>query len=79
MFLAVLGLHGCGEQALLSSCGVRASQGAGFSCCRALAPGTQATAVVAHGLGCPQQVESSLIRDGTRVPCLGRRIFKLDH
>ena len=34
-----------------SSCGARASHRSGFSCCRAWAPGTRASVVVAFGLG----------------------------
>ena len=56
-FLAVLGLcccsgffSSCGEWGLLSSCGARASHCAGFSHCRAQAPGTWTSAAVAHGL-----------------------------
>lgn len=58
MFLAVLGLHGCGEQGLLKlrRAGVTLWLWcAGFSCCRALALGVQATAAAAHGLSCPQR------------------------
>ena len=87
MFLAVLCLHCCGEQGLSQAvasggyslvvvCGLL---NALASRCRALVPGMQAIAVVTHGLSCPQQAGSSLIRDGTRVPFPGRRIFKLDH
>ena len=40
----------CCEWGLLSSCGARASQGCGFSCCRARLQGMWASAVAAHGL-----------------------------
>ena len=33
------------------------------------------SAIVAHGLSALQQVESSLTRDRTHVPCIGRRIL----
>ena len=58
-FPVVLGLHcctqafsACGKPKLLSSCDTRASHRGGFSCCRAQAPGTQASVAVAHGLRC---------------------------
>ena len=40
----------CGEQGLLSSCGVRASHCSGFSRCGAQALGTCASVAEAHGL-----------------------------
>ena len=60
LFLCVLDLSccarassSCGEQKLLSRCGARVSHCGAFSCCRAQALGTSASAVVAHVLGCP--------------------------
>ena len=58
LFLAVLGLcccaifffSSCGEQGLLSSCGVWASHWGGFSCCRARALGARASVAVVRGL-----------------------------
>ena len=58
-FLAVLGLgsctqvfSSCGEQGLLSSCGVWSYCG-GFSCCGAWTLWAWASVVAAHGLRCP--------------------------
>ena len=60
---------------------MQASHGSGFSCCRPLALGLQTSAVAAHrlrvvatGLVALRHVESSHIRDQTRVPCIGRWI-----
>ena len=59
-FLAVLGLRGffqafssCGQQELLSGCGVRAFHCSVFSCCRAWALGHVGSVVVALGLVAP--------------------------
>ena len=69
LFLAVLGFHycvwafsHCGEQGLLSSCDEQASPFSGFSCCRAQAQELWCTG-------------SSQSKDGTPVPCIGRRIL----
>ena len=64
-------------------CGVQASHGSGFSCCRAQALGTQASVVATHRLSscgtwafvAPRHMESSGTRDRTHVPCIGRRIL----
>ena len=37
--------------------------------------GSQASAALAHGLGCSTHVQSSWTRDRTSVPCIGRRIL----
>ena len=62
-------------------CGMQASHGSGFSCCRALALGLQTSVVAVHrlrdvatGLVALRHVESSHIRDQTHVPCIGRWI-----
>ena len=44
----------CGEQRLLSSCGVRASHCSGFSCCGAWVLGPTGSVVVVHGLSCSE-------------------------
>ena len=51
-FLAALGLHCCVRAFSSCSeyCGAQASHCGGFSCCRAQAPGAQASVVAAHGL-----------------------------
>ena len=40
----------CGQQRLLSSCGVQASHYGGFSCCRAQALGRMGSVVAASGI-----------------------------
>ena len=50
LFLAVLGLRCCAWA--FSSCGARASQCGGFSCCGARALGARTSVAVAHGLSC---------------------------
>ena len=57
LFLAVLGLcccarafSSCGKGGATLRCSARASHCGGFSCCRALALGMQASVVVARGL-----------------------------
>ena len=69
-FLVALGLVCCTQSP--SSCGARASRCSGFSWCGAAAPGARTWWLWCTGFSCPQQMESSLIRDRTRVPCLGR-------
>jgi len=71
----------CGERELLSFCDAQASHCDAFSCCGAQLQalglsscGMQAS-VVAHSFSCPWHVESSKIRDGTTVPCIGRWIL----
>ena len=59
----------CSKRGLLSTCGVQASPRGGSSCCGARALGTQASVlqhtgsvVVACGLSCQEDVESSRTR-----------------
>ena len=72
----------CSGRALLSNCGVWASQSSGFFYCRTLALGclgfsscrlsrVQYTDLVAQGMW----DLSSSTRDQTHVPCIGRRIL----
>ena len=51
----------CGKRQLLSSCGVRASRGGGFSCCGAWLIGTWASVFAARGfiVAAPEHVLSS--------------------
>ena len=54
VLIAACGLFSsCGEQGLLSSCGMQASLCGGFSCCGAQALGMQTSVVVVHGHRCP--------------------------
>ena len=79
-------LSRCGEQGLLSSCGVRASYCSGLPRCRAhQAPGLQqlwlagfrawARELWHEGSAAPWHVESSRARDQTHVLCIGRRVL----
>ena len=77
LFSATLGLHccmqafsSCSKWGLLSSCCAQASHCGGFSCCRAQALGVMGSVAVVLW-----HMESFQIRDGTRVPCIGRRIL----
>ena len=65
LFLAVLCLCCCAW----------ASHQGGFSCCRAQALGIKAPQLWHWGLVASQHVESSQIRDWTRVPFIGRQIL----
>ena len=58
-----------GEWELFSSFSSRAAHCCGFSCCRAQAP------VHTGSLAASCHLESSQIRDGTHVPCIGRWIL----
>ena len=77
--MAVLDLHGCVQallvatrEGLLSSCGAPASHCSGFSC-GAWALGCVDSVIVWFaGLVASRQVESSLKRQETCVPCSGR-------
>ena len=76
-FLAVLGLPCCLGS---SPVAVHGLLSAVLPCCGAQAPGSWASEATApgwarEGLVAPRHVESSLIRDRTRVPCVGRRII----
>ena len=75
------------EWGLLSSCGVQASHGGGFSRCRAQALGcmgfrSSSTSALeclfkqlwCRGLVAPRHVESSRTRHQIHVPCIGRQI-----
>ena len=90
LFLIALGLcccsrtfSSCGEQELLSSCGVQASHCSVFSCCRAQALGHAgfgsygmwAQWLWRTGLVAPWHVGSFWTRDQICVPCLGRWIL----
>ena len=65
---------GVGEQGLLSSRGAQASRGSSLSCCGAGPPGAQASAAAALDSVALRYMESSQIRDQTRVSCIGRQI-----
>ena len=70
----------CGEQGLIFIAVAQASHCRGFSCCGALALDRGASVVASHGLSSwasglvvQQHVGSSLTRDQTLVPCVGRQ------
>ena len=79
-FLAVLGLccvqafSSCSELGYSSFC-ARASQGGGFSCCRAQALQVRLSSCGSQALLVPRLVKSSQTRDRTRVPYTGRQIL----
>ena len=69
----------CGEQGLLSSCGVWASHSGGFSCCRTPVLGHTGFSNCAVGFHCcgtglvsPWHVGSSQNKDQNHVTCIGR-------
>ena len=87
LVLVALGFCCCTKASFIAAsrgtlcCGMQASRGSGFSCCRPLALGLQTSVfavhglrVVATGLVALRHVESSHIRDQTYVPCIGRWI-----
>ena len=70
----------CVEWGPLLVCSVWAASYSVFSYCGAqasvvLQPSSVCSVVAAHGLSCPETVESSWTRDGTCVPCIGRQIL----
>ena len=83
-FLAVLGFcccaqafFSCGEWGLLSSRDVQASHCGHFFCCRAwaLECGLSSCGTLVSVVITSQHVESSQIKDGTCVLCIGRQIL----
>ena len=83
-FLAVLGFcccaqafFSCGEWGLLSSRDVQASHCGHFFCCRAwaLECGLSSCGTLVSVVITSQHVESSRIKDGTCVLCIGRQIL----
>ena len=87
VFVAAVHAFSSGEQQLLSSCSVCASDYGGLSCCGAWTLGYLGSVVVEHGLQgaqaqlccmgmvVPCHVGSSWTRDRTHVPCTGRWIL----
>ena len=78
LFLAALSrpccmwaFHSCGEWGLLSSSSAQAAHRGGFFCYRAQALEPVGSVVWCTGFIVPQHVESSQIRDQTRVLCIG--------
>ena len=67
----------CGKRQLLSGSGVRASRCSGFSCGAWVlrCVGSQHTQLWHTGMVAPQCVGSSLIRDWTCIPCIGKQIL----
>ena len=75
-FCCAQAFSSCGEWELLSSHDVQASHCGHFFCCRAwaLERGLSSCCTLASVVSTSQHVESSQIKDGTCVSCIGRQI-----